>query len=105
MTFKAILKQRARKSKQTKAIKRFGVYEVLLQPLMTEKSYKQSSEMQKYSFVVHTDANKNDVKQAVQTVYKVDPVAVNLVSVVKKGRMQRKLVRPAYKKAIVTLKK
>ena len=43
------------------------------------------------------------MKQAVAYLYKVTPLKVNMVHVPFKGRTQRKLVRPDYKKAIVTL--
>lgn len=61
--------------------------------------------MQKYSFKVHADANKIDVKNAIQTVYNVSPAAVNISRVKEKGRANRSLVRRSYKKAVVALKK
>jgi ribosomal protein L23 len=70
---------------------------------MTEKSYKQVEADKKYHFKVHKDANKNDVKLALSKLYSVTPLSINLVAVPYKGRANRKLVRRAYKKAIVTL--
>jgi large subunit ribosomal protein L23 len=105
MTFKEILQARAKKNVATKALKKFDPYEILVTPLVTEKSHKQQASDNKYSFKVHADANKNDVKQAVEFIYKVTPLDINIVNVVFKGRTQRKLVRKAYKKAIVTLGK
>jgi ribosomal protein L23 len=52
---------------------------------------------------VHADANKNDIKHAVLTIYGVIPESVNLLWVKEKGRANRKLVRKSYKKAIVTV--
>jgi len=72
---------------------------------VTEKTHKLQEASNKYSFKVHADANKNDVKQAVEFLYKVHPEDINIVNVVYKGRNQRKLVRKSYKKAIVTLGK
>ena len=47
----------------------------------------------------------NDVKEAIKYIYNVTPTGVNIINVVFKWRSQRKLVRRAYKKAIVTLDK
>ena len=105
MTYKQILQARAKKNVTPKAIKKFGPYEIILAPIMTEKSHSQQAGQNKYSFKVHSDANKNDVKQAVEFLYRVTPLDVCIVNVVFKGRTQRKLVRKAYKKAIVTLGK
>lgn len=105
MTFKNILQARAKKSTTAKVIKKLSPYGVILSPLVTEKTHKQQESDNKYSFKVHKDANKNDVKQAIEFLYKVHPEGINIVKVVYKGRNQRKLVRKAYKKAIVTLPK
>jgi len=103
MTYKQILQARAKKTSETKALKKFSPYDILIAPLMTEKSHKQQADMNKYSFKVHADANKNDVKEAVIYLYKVTPLDINIVNVVFKGRTQRKLVRKSYKKAVITL--
>ena len=73
--------------------------------MVTEKTHKQQEANNKYSFKIHNDANKNDVRQAIEFLYKVHPEGVNMVSVVYKWRNNRKLVRKSYKKAIVTLNK
>ncbi len=103
MTFKQILQARAKKNITPKVIKQVSPYGVILWPIVTEKTHKQQESANKYSFKVHLDANKNDVKQAIEFLYKVHPEAINIVNVVYKGRNQRKVVRKAYKKAIVTL--
>jgi len=104
MTFKQILQARAKKNTTPKVIKTLSSYGVILSPIVTEKTHIQQ-EANKYSFKIHADANKIDVKQAVEFLYKVHPESVNIVNVVYKGRDKRKLVRKAYKKAIVTLSK
>jgi large subunit ribosomal protein L23 len=76
---------------------------VLLAPILTEKTHKQQATDNTYAFKVHSDANKNDVKQAIEFLYKVVPLDVRMTSVVVKGRSQKKVVRKAYKKAIVSL--
>lgn len=81
------------------------LYDVLRRPLVTEKN----TDLQvqgKYVFEVADGANKTQVKQAVETAFKVDVTAVNIMTVHgKKKRMGRREVqRPSWKKAIVTLK-
>jgi len=105
MTFKQILQARAKKNVTPKVIKKVSLYGVIISPLVTEKTHKQQEAANKYSFKVHNDANKNDVKQSVEFLYKVNPIGINIVNVVYKGRNNRKLVRKSYKKAIVTLGK
>ncbi len=103
MTFKQILQARAKKNVTGKVIDKVSPYGVILWPLVTEKTHKQQEANNKYSFKIHKDANKSDVKQAIEFLYKVHPEAINIIHVVYKWRNQRKLVRKAYKKAIVTL--
>ena len=103
MTYRAKLQQRAKKANSTKAIKKFSLYDIILSPIVTEKTHKLQESENKYTFKVHSDANKNDVREAIAYLYKVTPTGINVVSVPFKGRNQRKLVRRAYKKAIVTL--
>ena len=59
----------------------------------------------KYTFEVAKDANKIEIKNAIETVFKVKVKSVNTVNVT--GKMKRVGVhtgrRPSYKKAIVTL--
>ncbi|PJA49103.1 MAG: 50S ribosomal protein L23 [candidate division SR1 bacterium CG_4_9_14_3_um_filter_40_9] len=105
MTYTQILQKRAKKTASTKAVKKFSLYDIILSPLITEKTHKQQESENKYYFRAHTDANKNDIREAVQHLYKVTPKKINIVNVCFKGRNNRKLVRGAYKKAIVTLGK
>jgi len=108
MTFKQILRQRAKKSSTAKMLSdsRNTPYHVIIAPLMTEKAYKDSEGegAHKYTFKVHADANKIDVKEAINLIYHVTPVAVNVSRVKEKGRSNRKLVRRSYKKAVIALK-
>lgn len=102
MTFRQKLQQRAVKNSSTKALKRFTPHDIILAPILTEKTHSQQED-HKYAFKVHKDANKNDVKMAIAYLYHVSPIKVNIISVPYKWRFQRKLVRSDYKKAIVTL--
>ncbi len=100
-----MLKARGKKLTKTSALNKFTPYDIIVKPLMTEKSYAQAANDNKFSFKVHRDANKNDVKVAIQAIYGVTPVNVNTSIVPTKGRANRKVVRPGYKKAVITLKK
>lgn len=78
--------------------------QVILQPLVTEKSAIHQS-VNQYSFVVDRDATKLTIKQAIKDLYGVAPVSVRVVNVqgkyVRFGRTTGR--RQDWKKAIVTL--
>ncbi|HOF97857.1 MAG: 50S ribosomal protein L23 [Paludibacteraceae bacterium] len=84
---------------------------VILKPLVTEKLTKLGDKFNRYGFKVQKDANKLQIKQAVETMYNVTVVDVNtmIVPSKKRSRYTKSGVisgkRPAYKKAIVTVKK
>ncbi len=83
-------------------------FEVLRRPLVTEKSSYQSGKLNQYSFIVAGTATRKQVKDAIETIYDVDVVRVNIINApAKRGRRlrsRRLLVRKsAYKKAVVTL--
>jgi large subunit ribosomal protein L23 len=83
-------------------------YEVLRRPLVTEKSSYQSGKLNQYSFIVADTATRKQVKDAIETIYDVTVLRVNIINApAKRGRRlrsRRLLVRkPAYKKAVVTL--
>jgi large subunit ribosomal protein L4 len=79
--------------------------EVLLAPVVSEKSYS-LIEDRKYSFRVHQDAHKTQVRQAVEQLFGVKVISVNMVKVPSKPKMRnyRKGTRPGWKKAIVQLR-
>jgi large subunit ribosomal protein L23 len=84
------------------------IYDVLVRPLITEKSSYQSSKLNQYSFVVANKATKTMVKDAVETLFDVNVVRVNIVNApAKRGRRARSrrllVRRPGFKKAIITL--
>ena len=58
-------------------------------PVLTEKSYRQQELANKYVFKVHNDANKNDVDVAIQYLYKVNPVKINIVNTAFKEREKK----------------
>lgn len=79
---------------------------VLIAPVVTEKSTMAQAH-HKYTFVVHPDANKIDILNAIERVYGVKVNKVHIIPVLKKvrlgGRGRVITKRPARKKAIVTL--
>ena len=79
--------------------------EVLLAPVVSEKSYS-LIEDRKYSFRVHPDAHRTQIRQAVEQQFDVKVLSVNVVKVPAKPKMRnyRKGSRPGWKKAIVQLK-
>ncbi len=84
------------------------IYDVLRRPLVTEKTSYQSGKLNQYSFIVADTATRKQVKDAIETIYDVNVVRVNVINVpAKRGRRirsRRLLVRKAaYKKALVTL--
>jgi large subunit ribosomal protein L23 len=84
------------------------IFDVILQPLVTEKSSYQSNKLRQYSFKVARDATRGLVKDAIETLFDADVDRVNIINApAKRGRRARSrrllVRRPAYKKAIVTL--
>ena len=85
------------------------LYEVLRRPLITEKSNYQSRKLNQYAFEVAENANRTQVKDAIETIFDVKVESVNIINTpAKRGRRARSrrlmVRRPGYKKAIVTLK-
>lgn len=81
------------------------LYEVLRRPLITEKNTMLQAQG-KYAFEVAGEANKCQVKRAVENAFKVKVTTVNIMMVPgKKRRAGRQQVQsPPWKKATVTLK-
>ncbi|MCL2165698.1 MAG: 50S ribosomal protein L23 [Clostridiales bacterium] len=80
-------------------------YEVLIKPVVTEKSSGLMSEG-KYTFRVDKAANKIEIKYAVESIFKVDVTNVRTMNMPGKLKRQGKTqgMTPAWKKAVVTLK-
>ena len=81
------------------------VYEVLKRPVLTEKSNYQADALHRYTFEVDSRANKHQVREAVEHIFNVTVVDVNMMKVRGKNRrLGRYLGRtPDWKKAIVTV--
>ena len=81
------------------------LYEVLRRPLITEKNTMLQAQG-KYAFEINREANKQQVKQAVEKAFKVKVTAVNTLTMAGKTRRvgRQQVVTPSWKKAIVTIK-
>ena len=79
--------------------------QVLLAPVVSEKSYSLITD-RKYTFKVHEDAHKTQIRQAVEELFEVKVESVNIVKVQSKPKRRgfSKGRRPGWKKAIVELK-
>jgi large subunit ribosomal protein L23 len=82
-------------------------HRVLVQPLLTEKITALREQTNTVGFVVHPDANRVQIKQAVEALLKVKVDKVNIVNV--RGKIKRlgrfSGRRSDWKKAFVTLRK
>ncbi|HBX80978.1 MAG: 50S ribosomal protein L23 [Propionibacteriaceae bacterium] len=78
--------------------------DILLAPVVSEKSYSLLDE-NKYTFLVSPDANKTEIKIAVENVFSVKVIAVNTINRQGKKRRTKSGVgrRPDTKRAIVTV--
>ena len=79
--------------------------QVLIRPVISEKSYELITQ-NRYTFKVHQDAHKTQVRQAVEQMFDVTVVKVNILKVQAKPKRRGliKGVRPGWKKAVVELK-
>jgi len=80
-------------------------YRVVKRPVITEKS-NIATEHSQYTFEVDRKANKTQIRDAIQHIFKVDVVGVRVINMAPKyGRWGRKRVKrnPAWKKAVVTV--
>ncbi len=82
-------------------------YDIIMTRVLTERStqHEENADCPKYTFTVASDANKNDVRRAVEEVFKVNVRSVNTLIV--RGKLRRLRSRQgrssSWKKAVVTL--
>jgi large subunit ribosomal protein L23 len=78
---------------------------VLLAPVVSEKSYGLVADRRKYTFRVHPDSHKTQIRQAVERVFGVNVLSVNvsMVPAKPKRRGMTKGSRSGWKKAVVTV--
>ena len=82
-----------------------NVYDIIRRPVITEQSMADVAD-KKYVFIVDIDANKTEIKAAVEEIFGVKVAKVNTVRM--QGKVKRVGANPAgkradYKKAVVTL--
>ncbi|HHZ17340.1 MAG TPA: 50S ribosomal protein L23 [Peptococcaceae bacterium] len=80
-------------------------HEVLIKPVVSEKSTDLMAQ-NKYTFQVDPQANKIEIKHAVETIFKVDVTEVRTMNVNGKLKRQGRFTgyTPNWKKAVVTIK-
>jgi large subunit ribosomal protein L23 len=81
-------------------------YQILRKPVVTEKSYAVKERYRTLCFQVDPQATKTEIKEAVQTVFKVKVESVHTSSYLGKERRRGRMVgkRPDWKKAYVKLR-
>jgi len=83
--------------------------EILIKPIISEKSELLSEKLNQYSFVVNKTANKVEIRKAVEAMYSVSVSSVNTIIMPSKAKNRNtksgliKGSKSAYKKAMVTL--
>ena len=80
-------------------------YDVIIKPVISERSMDDAQE-RKYTFNVATDANKTQVRNALEEIFDIEISKVNIMNVKGKRKRQGRTsgMTAASKKAIVTLK-
>jgi large subunit ribosomal protein L23 len=79
--------------------------QIVLAPIVSEKSY-EASTRGTYTFRVHPDAHKTQIRQAVEQLFDVKVQRVNLIKVAAKPKRRGLFrgTRPGWKKAVVQLR-
>lgn len=80
-------------------------HDLIIRPLMTEKSTSLREDQNKVCFVVRRDANRKSIRQAVEETLNVKVKSVNVLNMIGKTKRLNRFVgkRADWKKAIVTL--
>ena len=79
--------------------------QILIKPIVSEKSYAATTRGS-YTFKVHPDAHKTQIRQAVEELFSVKVERVNVVKVAAKPKRRglHRGTRPGWKKAVVQLR-
>ena len=79
-------------------------HEIIIRPIVSERSYAQM-EQNKYTFEVHRDANKYQIKDAIEELFNVKVTSVNTLNVKPKTKRVRYIAGKTrqWKKAVVTV--
>ena len=99
---KPLKKEEPKKALPVSISKSFETSSILLSPHMTEKATRLSADNQ-YVFKVFPRANKTEIKRAIENLYRVKVVSVNIIKVSGKTRRMGKSQgwKKGYKKAII----
>jgi large subunit ribosomal protein L23 len=92
--------------KEEKKLTEDGVsHKILIEPWITEEATR-VAQMNKYIFKVFPRARKEDIKKAVESVYKVNVISVNTIKIPGKKRVRGRVEgkSSSYKKAVVRVK-
>jgi large subunit ribosomal protein L23 len=81
--------------------------DIIIRPYQTEKTLELTEKLNQYAFIVNRNANKIQIRKAIEEAFKVKVVRINTILVKGKPRRYRGRVGRTqdYKKAFVTLKK
>ena len=87
-------------------IEKIHLYDKILSPLLTEKSTNLSGE-NKIVFKVRNSANKKNLKNNIEKIFKVNVTKINIINKQNRTKLTRgrKVKVSGFKKAIITLKK
>ena len=79
--------------------------QVILAPIVSEKSY-EGTTRGRYTFRVHQDAHKTQIRQAIEELFEVKVTRVNVIKVQSKPKRRGMIrgTRPGWKKAVVQLR-
>lgn len=85
-------------------------HNILIRPIITEKMTEQGETMNNYAFIVNRDANKTEIKKAIESMYDVRVASIRTMNCI--GKVRTRYTRAAIlkgktstqKKAIVSLK-
>ncbi|MBN2546169.1 MAG: 50S ribosomal protein L23 [Spirochaetes bacterium] len=81
--------------------------QIIIKPHITEKTTNLRESQNKYVFIVHKNANKIMIKNAIKKIFNIMPLDVNVINIKGKGKRVRYKYgfTSSFKKAVVTLKK
>ena len=104
--------KKAKKEKEEKVVKLTSKatihdYDLIIEPVVTEKSMSASSELSQFTFIVKKGSNKTEIRKAIERIYNVHVTGISTINVAKKAKSHGSRYKgfvPGYKKAIVTLK-
>ena len=80
-------------------------HDIIISPLVTEKSTLLRETQNQYSFVVRSDVNRSEVKKALEETLSIKVTKVRIINCLGKEKRLNRFIgrRPDWKKAVVTL--